>query len=171
VTWAILLILVAWFAYASPKTPLQFYDAAKRDWARGEQHQLARHQAADPAYAKQIEESAEILSCIFRQNRLELLYDLEHNPKHIRAERSAIVGGFYSPETGTKEHLLAASAEYRALAQQIETRKAQRRSQMAASRPARAEHSDVGSDYQWMAEFALPFWRAFQARVFWWEGT
>lgn len=98
IVWLLLITGFAWFIAASPKTPLEFFDAGVRDDMVFRQYDMDLVMMKDPADAERRRLFNTISSYRDQMERIALEYDLTHHPERIFSERSAIIMGSYNSE-------------------------------------------------------------------------
>ena len=171
VAWALVLLASAWFVQVSPRTPLEFFDAAVRDNAALQRYTLVQYERLDPAAAAKARAYEELLACRQQMDRLGLLHELTHAPQRVQKQRDAVLGGYYEPSERTDADLKANDTAYRALAQRFEERR-------AANKLKTARFNDLvdraNRDYHFQAAvFRMTIdrgtLRRFQGQIFWRE--
>jgi hypothetical protein len=171
VAWVLVLLGGAWFVQVSPRTPLEFFDAAVRDNAAIQRYTLAQYERLDPAAAAKARQYEELLACKQQMDRLGLLHELTHDPRRVQKQRDAVLGGHYDASERTDAVLKANDTAYRALAQRFDERR-------AANKLKTARFNDLvdraNRDYHFQATvFRMMIdrisLRRFQGKIFWRE--
>lgn len=122
--WGLVIVGIGWFVYASPKTPLEFFDAGLRDRQAHERRMMDKYEQIDPVAAAAAGQAWEFFSTCARLDRIALLYDLAHNPQSVQQRYYDIVLGAYTPDANTDKTLRETDEQYRSLAKELQDRKA-----------------------------------------------
>ncbi len=172
IAWVLLLAGIAYFIHISPKTPIEFFDAAVRDEEVVRQYRMKKFDMIDPVGAAAVRKSEELISCHRRMERLALLYDIANNPQRVDEERFSIAEGSYFSDESTEATLRANDESYRALAQQFdvckkEYNKDQNLVRVANGVVAKAESDRGFGEAVFRIEMERCMLRHFQAWLFW----
>jgi hypothetical protein len=178
VAWALVLSGTAWFVYVSPKTPLEFFDAATRDAEELEEREMQKYESIDPEAAVAVRALNEIMWYGRHMDRLALIHDLASNPMRVQTQKHWIIDGGYSLDKDAAEALKESDDQYRDLAKAIATSRTNHKRYMsnealrnkviemrniaAKDKRFKAATMEMGMDRQLLREF--------QARLFWWGG-
>ena len=120
IAWVLLIAGIAYFIHISPKTPVEFFDAAMCDQGVVQRYKLEKYDAIDPIGAAATRKLEEIISCARRMERAALLYDIANNPRRVDAKRLDVVEGWYHADETTKAILQANDPNYLALVRQLD---------------------------------------------------
>lgn len=181
IAWVVVLLGVAWFVHVSPKTPLEFFDAANDDSDAIERRKLQEYEKIDPAAAAEFRKREGNLSFIRQMHRIALIHDLTNDAAYVQEERPWIVEGSYYPGEKTDETLKARDERYRALAKKLEERRAaadkldEERAESEADKALAARLDDVRETAErnglshTLSRMGIDrlILRWFQARLFW----
>ena len=171
VAWVLLIAGIAWFIHISPRTPLEFFDAAMRDQEIIQQYKMEKYDTIDLVGAAEWRKLEELFSCHRRVGRIALLYDIANNPQRVEEERLSIVDGFYEPDERTGAILRANDPIYRALATELDTRRKENQAKnigLAANNVgAKAATDKVFMASIFKTEMERSLLRQFQMRLFW----
>lgn len=121
--WIILLLSLGWFYLSSPKTPLDFFDAACRDSSVAEARAAALLREKAPETPPVEDLDVEMERLMREMGRIALEYDLSADPQNVRKERSSVVFGYYSPGEATRGVLLRENARFAELYATMESLK------------------------------------------------
>lgn len=169
VTWIFVGAGIAWFVVASPKTPVEFFDAANRDnSAREALPNRADYQAATGQTLV-----LQQMSVVRRDmERIALQYDMTHDPARVQKEKSSIIFGFYDTSPRTRDALKQNNDTYSALQMQF----GELRAKLKASRSTAGASSNARDgtkedqrlrSRRFQEEMDRTILRQFQAKVFW----
>jgi hypothetical protein len=84
VAWVLVLLGGAWFVQVSPRTPLEFFDAAVGDNAAIQRYTLEQYERLDPAAAAKARQYEELCACRQQLDRLGLLHELTQDPQRVQ---------------------------------------------------------------------------------------
>jgi hypothetical protein len=170
IVWVLLLGGVVWFVTISPKTPLQFFDAANRDDAASDSlSDMSSEQSASP----RVRLYRALSSLIQEKHRIELSYDMINDPARVQRCRASIMHGVYLASPQTREMLVRNNGAYKAILEQIKSG----RFEMLAAEEAMANTPDPKRETQEDADQRARHFqtlmdrmllRQFQAKLFWW---
>lgn len=169
--WVLLLSGATWFVAVSPKTPVQFFDAANRD------HSVI-NSLSKPSEGENPDHRANLfaqLSEVRREKeRIALIFDMTNDTTQVQRERSSIIIGFYDASPQTQNALAQTDCTYRSLQDQFE----QLRADLKASRSTVPATTDSGEDTKedprlrrrlFREEMDRAILRQLQAMIFWRE--
>jgi hypothetical protein len=168
-TWVLLLGGGIWFGFTSPKTPLQFFDAANRDESAIDTRTAQR---SDPIPSNRAQTLQTLKSVNQAMNRMALSYDITRDPASVQLEQSSILMGFYDASPQTREALMQNNDSYRSLAEQFEKlRMDLKASRDLISDSSASRHPQEEDKNQRMKRFQSEMdrmtIRKFQAKLFW----
>jgi hypothetical protein len=170
--WVLVVLGVGWFIHASPKTPLEFFDAVVGDGDAIRAREMEEYERIDPAVAAEIRRCDELLTYSRQMDRIALLHDLADAPQRVRSQKSWIVDGIYIRDEGTDEKMKASDEEYRTLAKKLEERRAEIDADEASAsrRKSLREAATRSGVYNTTHRMAIDRQqlRYFQAWLFWW---
>ena len=175
VAWVLVLLGVAWFVHVSPKTPLEFFDAAVRDRDAIQRRTMEKYEMIDAAAATKTRKYDEMSSCGQQMDRIALVHDLTNDPTRVQGQRTSIIGGFYDPSKQTDEYLKVNNESYRALAKKLEELRAEIKANKELGSRRRDLDKIANSDRLFqeaifrMREDGLIL-RHFQGQIFWRKG-
>ena len=112
--WTLVISGIVWFVYMSPKTPVEFFDAAAGDEASLREWEAKNTGVEKSAATAAKREQYELMSCHRQMQRIALVYDITHDPRHVNRCETSIVEGFYEPEEATVAVLRSENDSYRA---------------------------------------------------------
>ena len=172
IAWVLLLGGAAWFVSISPKTPLQFFDAANRDYAASS----AQSSDESPSSQARLYEIRlyEALMLVFdKKRRLELSYDMINDSARVHRCRGSILHGMYQASSQTRETLMRHNSAYQSLVKQIERGRldleAARQSRADAPNPVRETQEDADlQTKRFQTVIDRMILRQFQSKLFWW---
>ncbi|MDL5054849.1 hypothetical protein QQ056_15020 [Oscillatoria laete-virens NRMC-F 0139] len=142
---AIVLIGSFWFFIASPKTPVEFFDAGHRD-------------NPQPAHL------TELSSIRYDMERIALIHDTENNPDEVQNQRAFILLGFYDAPQKTREILTQTNPVYRDLLERWNRVRREMKETQNLRAPDDSEKDHSKEAMRYMEKNTL---RQFQAKIFW----
>lgn len=169
--WVLLLSGLTWFVAVSPKTPVQFFDAANRD--RYVIDSLTKQTGAEnPDHgAVLLEQWSEVRR---DKERIALLFDMTNDPTQIQRERSSIIIGCYDASPETQNALAQTDGAYRSLQAQFEQLRADLKASRSTTPAAMDSRQKAKKDPRlrrrlFQEEVDRTLLRQFQANIFWRE--
>lgn len=177
VAWVAVVSGALCFTWASPKTPLEFFDAAVRDKAAI--RELERREdvmSATEGEAAFSRDSDEIASLREKMERIALLYDLAKNPQRVNTDEVSIVAGSYWIDESTAATLRATDASFGAVEQDMERCRArleshERRPTMDGAQGTLKSTSRKAHSATFRMEQEAMLLRWFQAGLLWRKAT
>ncbi|MDD2706961.1 MAG: hypothetical protein PHV34_03045 [Verrucomicrobiae bacterium] len=172
IAWFFVILGLSWSVWVSPKTPVEFFDAAVRDANILTKRDMELFNKIDPAKAADVRKIEEMNSLRARMERISLVHDWLNHPKYVREQRSDIVWGFYTAHSGTETVLLAKNPEYLSLSEKFETLKTEVKSRKLLKAASSLSHELEKDPRRKTDDFRIQMQRfllrEFQARIFWW---
>ena len=171
IAWVLLIAGIAYFIHVSPRTPVEFFDAAVRDREVVQRYEMKKYDTINPVGATASRQLEEIFCCAGRMGRIALLYDIANNPQRVNEQRVWIVEGGYGADERTETILRANDPIYRELAKELDARRKENQAKntrlalIDASRPAASDKAFKAAIFEIEMERSLL--RQFQSRLFW----
>jgi hypothetical protein len=169
IAWVLVVAAVAWFIYASPKTPIQFFDAAARDRDALRGLNATETSIDQSEYAQLMQKCADLSR---QMDRIALLNDIAHDPHRVDSSKSSIVDGFYTTSETTKSMLSESDECYRNIAMELDKCQEALRNYGGKRHTDELKEKSASEDMLNAAIFRMELetslLRSFQAKVFWW---